>query len=144
MKRSLSALWSAGEGPTDTGIFFPDDTWSAMIVSNDGTLRVRDRLCLNSDFSTSQYGEYENGRLVEGEDVVRWGGGSWEGEGWVSLERTDGTLVWLIHLEMSEAFTQARLYDGIVEAVAYEYPFTNTFVIPKGRPEMLVFEKLKE
>jgi hypothetical protein len=50
------------------------------------------------------------------------------------LEDASGDLAWLLHLEDSEPFTQARFESDIIEAVAYEYPQMTVFKIPVLAP----------
>ena len=90
----------------------------------------------------AEYGDYEAGRFGCDAGVVRWGGGPWEGEGWIALEEPSGDLVWLMHFEDSEAFTQARFEAGCIEAVAYEYPCMKTYLIPATRPDEVSVEQV--
>ena len=70
--------------------------------------------------------------------VVEAGGGPWEGEGFVAVvSLVSGELVWVLHLSGSEVFTAVSVNEGVVVAVADEYPFRNEFLIPLNEPHRL-------
>jgi len=88
------------------------------------------------DLIGQPYGEDENGQMNCEVGLIRWGGGPWEGEGWIALEDHSGNLIWLLHLEESEPITQARYFPGLIEAVAHEYPTMTFFSIPPDQPHL--------
>src|SRR4051812_46388514 len=66
--------------------------------------------------------------------LVEAGGGPVEAEGFVAVTDAAGGLVWVLHLNDSEAFTAVRVEGDEVVAVAEEYPFRNEFRIPVAEP----------
>jgi hypothetical protein len=127
--------WKRGHSPVTEGLFYPDDSFrSAWLDRGSRLLSIGERQTLPSDVAFVDLGSYESGRLQCPFGIIRWGGGPWEGEGWIALEDASGDLAWLLHLEDSEPFTQARFESDIIEAVAYEYPQMTVFKIPVLAP----------
>lgn len=123
--------WRQGHGPIAEGLFYPDGLFRPTTFNHEQRqLSVWDLIRLPGDTTFVDLGSYEIGRLDCPHGVVRWGGGPWEAEGWIALEDVSGDLVWLLHIEDSEPFTQARFEGDIIEAVAYEYPEMTVFQIP--------------
>ena len=127
--------WQQGNAPVAEGLFYSDGSFRPVTFDHEmRALSVGELIPLPMDTIFVDLGDYENGRLVCPHGVVRWGGGPWEAEGWIALEDSTGDLVWLLHIEASEPFTQARFESEIVEAVAYEYPEMTVFQIPIFTP----------
>ena len=129
----------------DSGIFYADDTFSPTSFSpGRERIDVGERRPIPSSMQEAAYADYEAGRFDCDAGIVRWGGGPWEGEGWIALEEVSGDLIWLMHFEDSEAFTQARFEAGSLEAVAYEYPSTTIYLIPALRPDEVSLEHVAD
>ncbi len=123
--------WQRGQSPVADGLLYPDDSYRPATFDHEQRcLTIGDRVALPPDSAFVDLGSYENGRLQCPHGVVRWGGGPWEAEGWIALEDGSGELLWLLHIQESEQFTQARFESDIIEAVAYEYPEMTVFEIP--------------
>lgn len=127
--------WQQEHGPVAGGLFYSDDSYRPATFDTEcRSLSISDRIPLPLELDFVDIGSYESGRLQCPHGVVRWGGGPWEGEGWIALQDLSGRLVWLLHIEDSEPFTQARFESDIIEAVAYEYPVMTVFQIPVSAP----------
>ncbi|MDQ8192677.1 hypothetical protein [Roseibacillus persicicus] len=134
---AIKQQWSDGAGPNYSGLFFGDNTYrTALLNREEQTLEIGNIAAIPLEMDFSDYGDYESGRLKCNAGVLRWGGGPWEAEGWIALEDYESNLIWLLHLEDSEAFTQARCEGLIIEAVAYQYPVMNVFSIPAKDPHL--------
>jgi len=136
---------AARHAPVAEGLFYLGDLFRPVTFDREQrSLGVGDRAPLPDDTTFVDLGSYESGRLDFLHGIVRWGGGPWEGEGWIALEDASGYLVWLLHIEESEPFTQARFESDIIEAVAYEYPVMTVFQIPVLAPHETTATSEKE
>lgn len=134
---TINDHWHHGHSPIAAGLYYPDDSCrSAIFDCEHVRLIIGERGPLPADSVFVDLGSYERGRLHCPHGVVRWGGGPREAEGWIALENHDGQLSWLLHIEDSEQFTQARVDCDVIEAVVYEYPIMSTFRIPIEAPHL--------
>jgi hypothetical protein len=80
-----------------------------------------------------------------GDFTVFAGSTSWEGAGFVALERrSSGRLVWLLHLSGSEPFVEVSCDGSAVRAVSEEYPFRSGWHIPIRSPESLTVSRIHD
>lgn len=141
----IKASWKSGIGPVDSGIFLADDTFHPIsFLPGRVGIKLEERRPIPHSSDQAEYGDYETGRIVCDAGIVRWGGGPWEGEGWIALEEASGDLVWLMHFEDSEAFTKAWFEAGSIKAVACEYPSKTIYTIQATRPDELTLELIAD
>jgi hypothetical protein len=83
---------------------------------------------------------------VETGDFQFFGGStSWEGAGFIAVEqRSTGNLLWLLHLENTEPFTEISFDGSTIRAVSKEYPFQSTWQIPIHSPESLTVSQIQD
>ena len=127
----------------EEGIFFPDD--SVILLS--GNPRDGYVASARGGIGPLLRGEPEGWagidenpacRVEAGGVVVTAGATSWEGEGFVAAwHAPDGTLLWVLHLKESEAFSALRHDGEIIEATSGGYPDRYRWRIPVSRPELL-------
>jgi len=135
--KSIDQRWKEDAGPIISGLFYAGGSYRTAILDRENTRIVfSDILQQSTDLQFADYGEYEVGSFTCSHGVLRWGGGSWEGGGWISLDDQDKNLIWLMHFEDSEPFTQARVSGDNIEAVAYEYPLMVSLTIPVLEPHL--------
>ncbi len=79
--------------------------------------------------------------LTEGDYAIHGGGTSWEGDGYLALERC-GALVWLVHLPQSEEFVSAEFTADDVVAKSFTYPRGFRVEIPITDPHKLRIEAM--
>lgn len=127
--------WHAGCSPDAEGIFYPDDSFRPITFHRtERSLVVGERSPLPANAVYLELRPYESGNMACPHGTIRWGGGPWEGEGWISLEDSAGDLTWILHIEDCEPITQARFEIGFIETVAYAYPQMAVFLIPIFSP----------
>jgi hypothetical protein len=121
--------------PAASGLYFADNTViplfrqsSALAMETRRPLAQRELIDCGA---TTLHIAWET---VAGDHVLVGGGGAWEGEGFLAA-LSAGTVNWLLYLEDCEEFRSAHVDQGIVTAVAEEYPLKHTVRVPLLDPE---------
>jgi hypothetical protein len=124
----------------EDGIFFPDDSVILLSGSPRAGYTASARMELSLLLETDPEGWTE---LMEhlaccveaGGIIATAGGGAWEGDGFVAaLRASDGALLWVLHLEGAEVFSELRHDGDIIEAVSSEWPDEYRWRIPLSSP----------
>ncbi|MBK8430056.1 MAG: hypothetical protein IPL28_01645 [Chloroflexi bacterium] len=119
----------------DEAIFFSGNPRRGYISS--ARLSIHTMLAQSTAVWT-ELDENPNCRL-EKEGLIIWGGStSWEGDGFLAVSHaSSGELIWLLHLQGAEAFTEIALENGVMRARSGQYPEIFVWEIPLNSPEAL-------
>ena len=140
----IQEAWREEKCRIENGIFFADDTAIEISRNSEGVYASHgNRISLNDLISKNGgdwYGHiYTLDAAKSDELVAKVGETAWEGGGFVALLETRGKLIWIIHLENSEGFTDVTFSNGKIMALATYYPHENTLEIPATSPQDFKF-----
>jgi len=143
MEAGTIERWKRHECRTEQGIFFAAGDVVLLKEAPEGCYESSVRTSIDNLVAASPddwfFVDPAGEEIIPGYHIV-FGGGSWEGEGFVALERK-GALVWILHLSDKERFTSVRLEGRHLRAVSGEYPDRFSWVIPLDEPEKLRYKK---
>lgn len=132
--------WDNEQCRVENGIFFSDDSVILLSGNPRDGYAASGRTGLSPLLESDPEGwtdliENHACRTEAGGVIAVAGEGASEGEGFVAtLRASDGGLLWVLHLDNSEAFREV-CYDGIViQAVSSEWPDEYRWRIPLGNP----------
>ena len=134
-----------GEGRcrVESGIFFSND--EVILLTGDprsgyaATPRVSVSTLIEKEVDGWTEMDVNPSCRIEKDGLAVWAGSTgWEGEGFIAVaEVSSGELLWLLHLNESEAFTRVALESERVGATSSEYPHRYEWYIPLKQPEEL-------
>jgi hypothetical protein len=117
--------------PVVDGIHFPNGTFVPLRWMTDEHLSAASAVSVPADATAASLDVSFS--VEQGEFLVVGGGGAWEGEGFLAAMRS-GTILWLLYLEDSEPFAEARIERGMVIGRAGDYPTRTEFMVPLLSP----------
>lgn len=131
---TILELWKRRQCPIEDGFFYLDGTYRPIIFRENEISIAESQSAL--DLSGHSTDCYPNCYLTADGLEILAGSGSWEGEGFIALQRgTAESLVWILHHSKAESFVEVALNDGVLFAVSREYPIRFDWQIPLDRPE---------
>lgn len=142
---TIEEYWKRGKCRTEDGVFFPSGK-VLLFSGNDYTIVSETTIEALMVESPESWFEYD--QLFEKEMNnyhIQGGSGPMEGEGWLAASLLpDEKLIWILHLNASEAFTSADIKHNTIIAISEEYPTKKEWVIPIDHPELLTVKEKKE
>ena len=134
---TVEGQWDRRRCRVESGISWPDDTWTAMSALATDEYGMGERVALDA-LDPDGWSEIEAHHRVESGDYIVYSGGqAWEGAGFVALEK-DGGLVWLLQLNDSEMFGPAKIEGELMTIESCEYPWRILWQIPLADPARLI------
>ena len=138
---NITTIWNSGHGLIESGVFFADGRVALLEGSPRTGFSVESWTTLDEIWvaDPEAISEVDEALLLETHEwSVFTGIGSWEGEGFLALRKSaTKELLWVLHLDSSEHFSEARLEGQIIVAISEEYPERCVWYVPVGEPEAL-------